>query len=148
MSDYEKFVGKRAVLVRKLDAPKEDGSTAEELEGTVDSYNELGLLFKPKGKVNLELVETDYIEDLRPITEAPKKLKQKTLKPVPYGQTRNHLLERHAFTLVQVNGMTEDQAVEAHNQIDHSVLGHVHSQPEQQEASENDDESSDSEQAA
>lgn len=123
LASFKEYEGKRVVLTRNL----ADGTTAEE-EGTVDTISAIGLLFKKKGSSSLDLVQSDEIEG---ITLAPTKevsIKAKTLKPVQLGGARNHLLERHAYTLKQVNGMTEEDAFRVHANIDHVAadLGHVH----------------------
>jgi len=121
--DLTEFNDKKVVVIKKAD----DGS-ATEIEGTVQSGNALGLLIKPKGKTKFELIVADDIEEVRPVREEAKALTRKTLKVVELPQARNHLLERHAYTLAQVNAMSDDEALEAHNGIDHeaSDLGHVH----------------------
>lgn len=128
MSEYDKFVGKKVVLIRNLATPNEKGETAVELEGTVEAANELGVMFKPKGQVKPEIFENSEIEEVRYAPEKAKKIKAKKLKPVEYGQAKSHLLERHGLTLTKVNGFTEEQALEYHNAIDHVAadLGHVH----------------------
>lgn len=120
LAQYE---NKKIVVVKK----NEDGS-ASEIEGVAQAANELGILIKPKGKTNFDLVPIGDIEEIRYVEGTVKKLTRKTLKEVEFGQARNHLLERHGFTLAQVNDMDEKSAFEKHNAIDHegSDLGHVH----------------------
>lgn len=122
--DLSQYAGKRVILVRKV----EGSDTAEEVEGTVESANQLGIVLKPKGKATFELVEEGNIEDIRFAPVKPQALKAKKLKPVPFGQVKRHLLDRHAFTLSVVNEMTEEKAVEVHDGIDHSDLGHKHAE--------------------
>lgn len=122
--DYSQFQGKRVTLVY---TPK--GKTeAVEVEAHVESTSPLGLVIKPKGKTNLELVEASQVEDVNFLNEKPKALAVKTLKVIEHGAARSHLLERHAFTLAAINEMDEATAVETHGKIDHEGLGlgHVH----------------------
>lgn len=121
--DLSQYEGKKIVVVKK----SENGDAAE-IEGTAQLANQLGILIKPKGKTNLEMIETADIEEVRYVVEKPKALARKTLKPVEFGQARNHLLERHGLTLTQVNEMDEKAAFDVHNEVDHegSDLGHVH----------------------
>lgn len=119
----EQYTGKKIIVIKK----SEDGS-AVEVEGTAQVANEQGILIKPKGKTTLELVVAGDIEDVRYVADKPKALTAKVLKLVEFGGARNHLLERHGYTLEQVNGMDEQAAFDAHNEIDHEGdnLGHVH----------------------
>lgn len=121
--DLTQFVDKKVVVVKNA----EDG-TSVEVEGTVQSGNELGLVIKPKGKTNFDIIQASDIEEVRLVESAQKSLTRRTLKPVKLEQARNHLLERHAYTLAQVNKMSDQQALDAHEGIDHeaSDLGHVH----------------------
>lgn len=121
LSQYE---GKKVVLVQN----QGEGKDAIELEGTAEKANALGVLLKPKGKVKLELIELDTIEDIRLAPDTSANLKAKKLKVVKLGQARSHLLERHGYTLAQVNELTEDAAYELHAGLNHVELdlGHVH----------------------
>lgn len=122
--NFDKYTGKKVVVVRTVSGQTE----AEEIEGTCEVGNELGLLVKPKGKTQLELIDAESVVEVRYAEESVKKLARKTLKVVEFGQARSHLLERHGWTLAQVNGISEKEALDAHEQIDHEAndLGHVH----------------------
>jgi hypothetical protein len=122
--NYAALVGKKATLIYK-----EDGKTdATEVEGTVDTVNDDALLFKPKGKTQLLLIAADNVIEVRALEESVKKVTRKTLKLVKPGQARNHLAERHGLKLADVNSLTEEQAFEYHENLDHEKLdlGHVH----------------------
>lgn len=125
--DFSQYTGKKVVVTRNL----EDG-TAGEIEGTVQIGSAIGLLLKPKGKSGAELIEAESIEQVVEQAEAPKKLTRKVLKPIPYGQARTHLLERHGATLTDINGVSEEEALAIHAEIDHEAddLGHTHKAPE------------------
>lgn len=134
MSDYSKFEGKKVKLVRN-----EEGVTnAVEIEGTVQSGNALGILIKPKGKTNFELIPAAEIESVEFIMETAKNLDCKTLKVVEFGQARAHVLERHGWTLKQVNTISELDAYEKHAKLDHvaSDLGHVHGEKDKTDRAE------------
>lgn len=135
MSDFDKFVDKKVTFVRN-----EAGKTeAEECEGTVIAVNGGIVMFKPKGKTTPTLVPEGEIENMSLAEDKAKTLARKVLKPVELGQARNHLLERHGFTLKQVNDLTEQQAYDTHLQIDHVAadLGHEHGEKPKPEASSN-----------
>lgn len=121
--ELEQYNGKKVVVVKKN---KEGG--ADEIEGTVQSGNELGLLVKLKGKTTADIIEAADIVEVRYVVDAPKALERKVLKVVEFGQARNHLLERHGFTLAQINAMDEKAAFDTHNSVDHvyADLGHEH----------------------
>lgn len=124
IENIDQYQGKKIVLVRN-----EPGKTdAVELEGTATIANEMGILLKPKGKTSLELIDLDQIESVEFVVEKDKPLSRKTLKVVEYGAAKNHLLERHGFTLARVNELSEKDALKLHNSIDHEAddLGHVH----------------------
>lgn len=145
MADYDKFLDKKVVITENLSEANEKGELAEEFEGTVQAVAGDTLMVKPKGKTTPRLVEVSNIESIDFAPEKAKNLTRKKLKPVGFGQARNHLLERHGFTLAQVNDMTEKQAFEHHEKVDHVAadLGHVHVAPQEgdksDEASESDD---------
>lgn len=120
MAGLEQFDGKRVVVTHNTD------NGAEQIEGKVETGNALGLLIKPKGKTNLQLILADTIEDVQYAAEPVRELKQKELAPIGYGQVRRHLLDRHGYTLKDINQMDEAQAHQFHNDLDHSELGHTH----------------------
>jgi hypothetical protein len=130
-TDYGQYEGKKVIITRNLS----DG-TAVEVEGTVQTGNVIGLLLKPKGKSTIDLIEAGDIEQIIEQAETPKPLTRKVLKPITFGNARTHLLERHSVTLTEINGMDEQTALEMHDSIDHEAddLGHIHKQPEEEEA--------------
>lgn len=122
------FKDKKVVVTRNLPEPNEKGESAVEIEGTVQIGNALGLLIKPKGKTNFELIPAAEIEEVVLAKESNKALKRSKLQHVKLGQARRHLLERHGIALAWVNNATEEQALEYHNSLNHEELdlGHVH----------------------
>lgn len=131
------YAGKQVTIVRNL----ADSNEAVEVEGKVQVGNQLGLLIKPKGKVQFDLIPIDEIEEVSLAKEGNKALKRSKLQPVKVGQARRHLLERHGYTLAWVNSVTEEQAAEHHDEINHEEadLGHIH--VEKSEADDKDDSS-------
>lgn len=128
MTDYAQYVEKKVVLVYNLDKPNDKGEGTEEQEGTVVAATAEALMFRPKGKTASTIIEVSKIESIDYAEGGSKKLARRTLKLVEFGQARAHLLERHGLTLTEVNGLSEKDAFERHNGIDHeaSDLGHVH----------------------
>lgn len=119
----EEYVGKKVLVTVKA----EDGS-AVEVEGTVEKANDFALVIKPKGKTRLDIIENDAIIEIKYIAETGTPLKAKLLKPVELGQARTHLLERHGYTLADINKMDEQGAFDFHKALDHVALdlGHTH----------------------
>lgn len=123
-TDFSKYDNKQVVVVRNLP----DKNEAVEVEGKVQVGNAMGLLIKPKGKVQFELIHANEIVEVRYVAEKLKPLKAKELKPVEYGSARAHLLERHGVDLDWINSNAEEAALEYHSTLDHEALklGHVH----------------------
>lgn len=121
---FEKYTGRKVVVVHKVDGQTD----LQESEGLAEVANEGGILFKPKGKTQMILIEASNIEEVNFIEDKPRKLDRKVLKVVQFGQARNHLLERHAYRLADVNDMSEQDAFDLHGDIDHEAadLGHLH----------------------
>lgn len=123
---FAEYTGKKVVVTHNT-TDKDGAPVTEELEGKVEVGNDTGLLVKPKGKTSLVLIEAANVElvELAPDDTA---LKAKKIKPVKLGQARSHLLERHGVSLSEVNGLTEQEAYDAHLRIDHvqADLGHFH----------------------
>lgn len=127
-TDLTKFQGKRVLVQVKLDQPNEKGETLIEVEGKAEAANALGILLKPKGRTQVDLIEADKIESVELAPDTEKKLAARTISNAEYGKARQHLLDRHGCSLEQVNALNEDQAFSQHQAIDHkaSGLGHVH----------------------
>lgn len=127
-SDYGTLVSKKVTIVRNLATPNAKGESAEEIEGTVQASNAMGILIKPKGQVNFKLVEHNEIEDVFLTPEGDKKFTRSKLKLVEAGKMRRHLLDRHGLTLKWCNEATEEDAVAYHNSLNHEELdlGHIH----------------------
>lgn len=123
--DLSQYNGQKVVLTL---APTGDSTENTQVEGKVEMGNALGLLFKPKGKAQPELVEKDKILGVESAPEKPKSLKAKSLKAVEADAVRSHLLERHGVDLDWANGATDEGAEQYHNTLDHAALklGHVH----------------------
>lgn len=117
--DYSQYDGKKVVVtVEGAEAP---------LEGTVDSGNELGLLFKPKGKASLDLIDAAKITNIEVLPEAPKKITVKALLPLKDSAARQHLVDRHGYKIADIESLSESDALEFHNgEVEHEGLAHSH----------------------
>lgn len=119
--ELAQFLNKK-VIFHTINA---DGSVTER-EGKVEAASAFGVFFKEKGKSSGDLYEPKDIEEIMLVPEAPKKIRQKKMKLVEEGQVRQHLVDRHGMPVSKANELTEEQAVELHNRIDHTDLGHRH----------------------
>lgn len=124
--DFKQFTGKKVRVVHNLEKPNAQGHMAEEIEGTVQVGNALGLLIKPKGRTMSDLIEADKIESVDEIVSAPKQLKAKALKDVTLENARQHLLDRHGWLLTEANKISDKEGLERHDDLAHDNLGHTH----------------------
>jgi hypothetical protein len=124
--DFEKYHGQKVIVQRNLSEPDASGNTLVEITGKAESSNVMGVLLKPKGRTQFELIPASEIESIEFAPEEAKKLKQKTIAVIDYGKARQHLVDRHGVALSEVNDMTEEKAFEYHKGLDHADLGHVH----------------------
>lgn len=111
---------------------QEDGSL-NEVEGKIKAASEAGVAFKPKGKSGVDLLMVAQIEEIAAAPTKPKNVTQKKIKPVPEGGMRQHLADRHGISLKWCKDNTEEAAVEFHNTLDHTDLGHLHVEPKAEE---------------
>lgn len=127
-TDLSEYTGKNVTVVRNLKEADADGNTTVEVECKVQVGNEQGLLVKPKGKVQFDLIPAGEIEEVFLTPDKAKKLTASKIKHPQIGGIRRHLLDRHGVNLEWANGVTEEQAKEYHDSIDHvkNDLGHVH----------------------
>lgn len=121
LEDLQPHVEKEAVLHLKQD----DGSL-KEVTGTIKAATVAGVPFKTKGKAGIDLLTVDQIEEVAAAPPKAKSVTQKKIDLVADGGMRQHLADRHGIELEWCKNATEEQAVEFHNGIDHSKLGHVH----------------------
>lgn len=123
----ESYTDKSVVLQRI----QEDGELIE-LEGKVEAASEQGMAFKEKGKRDVILILPAEIEEIEEAPETPKRIAQKTLKLVKVTNVRQHLVDRHGMLRSDANSMTDEAAMEYHDEIDHSDLGHKHESEEEE----------------
>ena len=114
-------------VVLTVNDPEAEGGVAT-VEGKAVNANALGILLKPKGKSSFVLYEVDDIQSVDTAPDKPKGLKAKTLKLVEAGNVRQHLVDRHGYRLSEINAMSDEDALEFHEQLDHSDLGHFHAE--------------------
>lgn len=130
--DITQFQGKKVILVKKLDEPDSEGNTLVEVEGEAMEANpSVGLFFRPRGKTMGGLVKLDELEDIRlaPITLKP--VKVKGLKNMTLDTVRQHLADRHGFSVELLGTTNEEQAAKIHNDLHAATkdLAHNHGDP-------------------
>lgn len=96
------------------------------IEGHVEQASPAGIAFKRKGRRDIEPFFPPDIDRLEIRTKDNAKVQQKKHLPIPPEKVKTHLAQAHAVPLSTVNKYTEDEAVKAHNAIDHSDLWHNH----------------------
>lgn len=134
--DLSEYTGKSVTVVRKLAEPNEKGESAIEVECKVQVGNDTGLLVKPKGKVQFDLIPVSEIEDVYLTPDKAKKLVASKIQHPQIGNVRRHLLDRHGVTLKWANDTTEEAAKSYHDSLNHEELdlGHVHVEKKADEA--------------
>lgn len=122
--DFSQYDGKK-VTITVADPEAEGGQKA--LEGTVDTGTEMGLLFKPKGKASLELIEASKVISVEVAPESPKKITVKALLPLKDSGARQHLVDRHGYKVSDIDPLSEVDALKFHeSEVGHDGLAHNH----------------------
>lgn len=118
--DLPSYAGKKVTLTFTDD----EGSEVSK-EGTIQAASAIGLIFKEKGKADVDIVEPDAIISIEEAAEREPNVQVKKLQPVTKN-FRQHLADRHGYLPADLNKLTEEQGKEIHDGIDHSDLGHKH----------------------
>lgn len=135
VENIEQFKDQRVKIVRNVDG--EDGQrVAEELIATVTAASTDVILVRPKGRTSQLLIDVPTLESISLDDDAIKDVRQRTLRPVKLGDARQHLADRHGWTLFRVNRLTEETAFAEHEAANHDELSHCHKEPEEVKASE------------
>lgn len=117
MSDFSALVNERVVVTTT------DGET---IEGLLEAASDLGVVVKPKHSAKSTLLEADEVSSIEKAEASAKKLKPRSLPQVNEGKYRLHLIDRHGYTIEQIEAMSEEKAQEFHESINHEGLGHFH----------------------
>jgi hypothetical protein len=117
-----------------------DGSSTEDIEVTIDAIANNMVLLRRKGKSQIEMLMADVITSFETVESAAKngtaKIKQRALLPLDAAKARRHLLDYHSVSLSWINENSPETALEYHETLDHSDLGHNHEKVEKEEAAE------------
>lgn len=136
LADIQKYADKEAII----HLVEEDGSVSEH-HVTILKATVAGVAYKEKGKGDVKLTTPEAIYEIGDAPVKEKSVSQRKVDLVAEGSMRQHLADRHGIELAWCKQATEAQAVEFHNGLDHSKLGHVHvdkkAEKEKQEAEKN-----------
>jgi hypothetical protein len=121
LASFEDWVDKKIKLTYTMD------NETLEAEGALLAVSSTrGVMFRKRGSQSPLLLASDSIVNIEALAEAPKKVTAKKLKAVTLSDARAHLADRHSYTLTVVNSATDEQALLAHQALDHTDLGHSH----------------------
>lgn len=129
------YEGQKVIVKHQLDEPAEDGSTTATTEGKADVANATGLLLKPKGKSGLLLLSLSQIDEISYAPQKEKKITVKKVKVIGFGGARQHLADRHGYSVSDLDSVSEERALEIHNDIDHEANGVAHRHVDKDEKS-------------
>jgi hypothetical protein len=123
--DLQPLEGKKVELVRR--AKDSDGNEINAMiEGRLDAVATVAVMLKPRGRQAADIIPLDEIVSVEAVAGAARKVQQKLLKPVDIDSARAHLADRHGLTLTEVNALPPQGALELHEKMDHTDLGHRH----------------------
>lgn len=146
--DYTSLVGSRVKIVYKSDVTSDDSTQidAVEIAAVVEAFNgEMNVIMvREKGKTMGFLIDLKDLIEISLDDKGSKVIKSKKLKEVDVANARQHLADRHGYPLESVNGMSDEEAFDVHEDTDHSDLSHHHQDEQvQDESAEESDEDED-----
>jgi hypothetical protein len=127
--DFSQYEKKKVIIT--IGDPDDTDKSTEEYEGTILVVTPVAVMFKPKGAAGQSIFMRENVLACQ-LLVGKTKIIQKHLRPVELGQIRQHLVDRHGFTISWANEQIEDTAAEVHAQQHVDVaaeLGHDHKQP-------------------
>jgi hypothetical protein len=130
--DLEQFAEAK-VVVKYVPTGKTD---LLEVEGTADAANTTGIVFKPKGRQNVILIEASQIEEIGFAPERAKEIKPQDMAILKYGSARKHLADRHGASIKALNALSEEDALSLHGDGSHDDLSHKHVEKKDEEKKE------------
>lgn len=121
LSEFPSLIG-RNILVQEEDESQPEGY--REVAGKCAAATAKdGIVLRLRGRTHI--IPTDKIIDIIPEGKS-RKMSIHQVGPVQEGGMRQHLLDRHGYTLPRVEAMTEELALVEHALISHEGLGHRH----------------------
>lgn len=123
-TDYSAFKGKMVDLIIRVDGESEPRL----LTGRIVEGNTLGVIFKAKSQRVQDVINAeDIISVTEAVTARLRLVSQKRLRAVTAPNIKRHLADYHGQSRSELNEMSEAEAIRRHDEIDHSDLGHCHS---------------------
>jgi len=120
-SELAELVGKN-ILVQEEDESQPEGY--REVAGRCAAATQKdGIVLRLRGRTHI--IPMEKVIDIIPEGKS-RKIILLQVGPVQEGAMRQHLLDRHGFTMARVEAMTEDLALLEHAQVDHDGHGHRH----------------------
>ncbi|MFD5451630.1 hypothetical protein [Streptomyces sp. NPDC127100] len=118
--DYSKYKDKMVTLTLQ---GRDEPFAARVVEG-----NDMGIMYKEKNQRVPQIASADDILSIEEAVSPRLRLvTKKKLRAVSEPTIKRHLADYHGLTLTELNGMSEGEALRRHDEIDHSDLGHEHS---------------------
>lgn len=110
--------------------------TGESKEYKVEGVGGGLVILREKGKSQPKLLNESDIVSFEAKPAKPQVLKAKRLNPVDDDKVKRHLVDMHAYRVSDINGITVEDAVQLHNEIDHKELdlGHFHAVSKREQA--------------
>lgn len=136
--NLEEYVGKKASFNLT-----DDEGNVERIEGTIEATSDQFTFYKPKGKSNGLMVDTSKISDPALAPDTVAELKPRRLNPIAITNIKRHLVDRHGYSIADVDVMSPEDAFAFHEGLDHSPLGHFHADPPPKKDEEDDAEDGD-----
>lgn len=109
-----------------------DGSE-KEIEGTIEAASAAGVVIRQKGARRSEVYAAAQILSAE-VLLVGKKIKRRQLQPIEVEEAKQHLADRHGYSLPDVEPFTDEQALDFHGTINHENLAHYHRKPTPVEA--------------
>lgn len=100
-------------------------------EGKVVAASESGILVKPKGAMLGELIAATEIVSLTVLSEQDAKVARRRLRLMKLSDVRQHLADRHGYSVSALMKNTDASCLAEHEAIDHSDLAHFHENREE-----------------
>lgn len=124
--DFAEYEKKKVVVT--IGDPRDKDKPTEEYEGTILVVTPVAVMFKPKGSAGQTIFMREQVLACQ-LVIGNTKITQKHLRPIDLGGNRQHLVDRHGFTISWANNHTEDEAASVHLQQHFDLdkeLGHTH----------------------
>lgn len=114
----------------KVEYRKPGASELSLIEGMVIAAQSACILVKPRGNMLADLLEYAQIERVEVIPNVASKVARRELKLIRIHEARQHLGDRHGWTISSLENMTDIEAFEIHENTDHEGLTHCHTDKE------------------